>query len=89
MSDSVVSALLLLRLFDDTEVSDSLDFAGGLLVSFLGYLAIDHVALGLCVLYSATLLYTPGVAHAQVGAIQVVLRHLGEVVEDCELVMLS
>lgn len=64
VSDSVISALLLLRLFDDTEVSDSLDFGGGLLVSFLGYLAIDHLALGLCVFYSATLLYAPGVAHA-------------------------
>lgn len=88
VANGIFPPLLLLRLLDVAQVANALDFRAHLLVALLRHLIVNHLALGFRVFHPAQLLQLPGLAHVQVGAIQVVLAHLVIVVEYGELVML-
>ena len=88
MTDRIVASLLLLGLLDRAQVSDALDLVVCVVESLLRLLVVDHFALGLRVLDTASLLLQPAIAHAQVRPIQVVLRNLRVVVENGKLVVL-
>ena len=88
MANRIASSLLLLGLLDVAQISNALHLGVDLLVALFGNLIVDHVALGLRVLYSALLLQGPGRSHVQIGSIQVVLAHLVVVVKNRKLIML-
>ena len=88
MTNRIAYSFLLLRLLDVAQISDALHLGVDLLIALFGNLIVDHVALGLCVLYSALLLQVPGRSHVQIGSIQVVFAHLVVVVKNRKLIML-
>ena len=69
MSNRITSSLLLLRLLDVAQIADALYFGVDLLIAFFGNLIVDHVALGLCILYPTLLLQLPGRFHVQIGSV--------------------
>ena len=63
MTNRIASSFLLLRLLDVAQISDALHLGVDLLIALFGNLIVDHVALGLRILYSALLLQGPGRSH--------------------------
>lgn len=89
MPDSVFLSLLQLITFNLTDVSDSPDLLISLSESLFCDLAVNQLTLGICIGDSSSLLCFPGLSHAQICTVQLVLADLVVVVDLRVLVVLS
>ena len=63
MSDGVLSSFGLLLVFDDAQVTDTLDLGRYGLLVVSGLRSLDHVSLSSCIFNSALLFFFDGTAH--------------------------
>lgn len=89
MAEGILLSFLLLLCLYSTDLSYPCDLGSDCNRVITSLLVLDHGSFSLSVLDASLLLAYRCLSHVELGAVEIVLRHLTVVVEDGKLVMLS